>query len=617
MKQVENYISSGLKDYAIALNGKWGKGKTYYIEEVLTPWIEDSLKLKVFYFSLNGVSSTEELHNLIVTKSTVNYFSGGIKALKEIGKRVEKIASSIDKLKSAKNAFKFSDYHLPEKTIVILDDLERLSEKYTYQELLGYLNREFIERHKFRTIIVGDFSQERVKDSELPRIKEKYIRWTIDFKTKIKEIYPELIKSFKSNKDYTKHLIEYTEYIADLFKSLEIDNIRTIKFFLEVYENIFIVLDKKKYRLIERHVIYSTLVLAVEYREGTFDSIEVTNELPHLVTQKETTHRGIIYSSIDGSEKDAEAERINNNPNLKKIVENFGKYTYNRLIAVIDNGIKYKYFKEVFKYIISGELDKEKFDLELKEYSKQIKPIFKFQRNPNLDNASSFRTLNEKEFTKNIDDILEKMDSGKLELVHFGRAINLLVYFSEEKLLAISKTELKSLIRKAIKKIPTPKDSTVSFRSPEFFELDRIKKYDVSIYNNLSKLIESENQRRREMQSAEILKNWNKQDDKFNSFRDIITYSNAKEMFEKIKILGTDRDFIEGLIKTIHEYYRTTNAGEFHSQDIPKLKSLLSKLKKEKWELLDKIDRYFINNLKTQLKKSIVHLNNTKPRVTA
>ena len=188
-------------------------------------------------------------------------------------------------------------------------------------------------------------------------------------------------------------------------------------------------------------------------------------------------------------------------------------------------------------------------------------------------------------------------------------------YFVEEKLLGISKSKLKGIFRKSISKIPKGTETSKPFRAPEFFELDRIKKFDNVCHSRIVKLIEEENLRRRKIQSEKILENWEEEENSYNAFRDIISYSDSKDIFTKIKELSKDREFLQSIESDIKEYYHTSNAGDFHSQDVPKLKSILSKMKKEKWTELDLIDKYFMKHLRNRIKISIEHLIKTNSKV--
>lgn len=62
---VIDYLKVKDTDYALMINGKWGCGKTYYLEHGFKNFIEkknsDNSKFSVALISLYGVSSPEDL----------------------------------------------------------------------------------------------------------------------------------------------------------------------------------------------------------------------------------------------------------------------------------------------------------------------------------------------------------------------------------------------------------------------------------------------------------------------------------------------------------------------------------------------------------------------------
>ena len=59
-----NYLINDKTNTALLLDGEWGTGKTYYIKNVLIPFIEEKKK-QVVYVSLYGIENTESLSKTI------------------------------------------------------------------------------------------------------------------------------------------------------------------------------------------------------------------------------------------------------------------------------------------------------------------------------------------------------------------------------------------------------------------------------------------------------------------------------------------------------------------------------------------------------------------------
>ena len=64
---IDRFIQSRMYRYAMLINGKWGSGKTYFVEHVLIPHLRGRRdpKLDVNYISLYGIKTTEEISEML------------------------------------------------------------------------------------------------------------------------------------------------------------------------------------------------------------------------------------------------------------------------------------------------------------------------------------------------------------------------------------------------------------------------------------------------------------------------------------------------------------------------------------------------------------------------
>jgi len=151
---LSRYLSIEKPDYACMINGKWGSGKTYYLDKELPSLLEDK-NLNFLYASANGVSSFANIAKDIVT---------------------EKIGFSKEGAKIVAHMFKFGANFIPggksltevdisdltpfnDKDVVVIDDLERVHKDCDLIALLGQINSFFIEHKKIKTILVCDESE--------------------------------------------------------------------------------------------------------------------------------------------------------------------------------------------------------------------------------------------------------------------------------------------------------------------------------------------------------------------------------------------------------------------------------------------------------------------------
>ena len=64
---IREYIEDDRKKQAILLNGEWGCGKTFFINNKLIPQINKN-KFQIYQISLYGVSDIEKIQDLIYEK---------------------------------------------------------------------------------------------------------------------------------------------------------------------------------------------------------------------------------------------------------------------------------------------------------------------------------------------------------------------------------------------------------------------------------------------------------------------------------------------------------------------------------------------------------------------
>ncbi|WP_419676122.1 P-loop NTPase fold protein [Aliarcobacter butzleri] len=154
------YIELSNPQYAVLLKGKWGSGKTHFINEY-----KEHLKTnkhKYIYVSLYGVTSydkietkfLEAIYPRLYNKKTI--FAG--KIAKQLLKATLKIDWDGNQQENAEIEVKIPDLK-PEDLlntkdyILIFDDLERCS--INIINLLGYINF-FVEHQSYKVILIAN-----------------------------------------------------------------------------------------------------------------------------------------------------------------------------------------------------------------------------------------------------------------------------------------------------------------------------------------------------------------------------------------------------------------------------------------------------------------------------
>lgn len=164
---------------AILFDGVWGIGKTYAIDEALK---ENDNVCKISMFGLNDARQIyhEALFQLVL-KGCISGKIGEIansflEGLSKISEKVGKVKDVVQDIAEEKELFvlaskQFSTYH-----IIVIDDLERMSDNLSLEEVLGII--EELKKCSFVKIVIIANIQEIRPDSK--EVFDKYNEKVID-----------------------------------------------------------------------------------------------------------------------------------------------------------------------------------------------------------------------------------------------------------------------------------------------------------------------------------------------------------------------------------------------------------------------------------------------------
>ena len=240
VKEIENYMNNPLK-YAILLEGNWGSGKTFFIE--------NEIKNEKIYISLNGISNLKnlsmQLAYQLIGKKLVNK---DYKVIKKVFRKEIKeediddgseiagaVGTVIATFLESKINISFSELvnllknvDLQDK-LIVFDDLERCS--IPLDEILGFINT-LVEHNEIKVLIVAN-EEELNKKGNYEKIKEKLIYQTFKYTPDLEKIYDTLIEK---NKEYDCEEIRNNKsFFINELKRKNHCNIRTMQFIFQRY----------------------------------------------------------------------------------------------------------------------------------------------------------------------------------------------------------------------------------------------------------------------------------------------------------------------------------------------------------------------------------------------
>lgn len=277
---ISNFLKKYMDDpdprYAVALTGKWGCGKSFFVDM----WVkelekrrqkpgedEDSIELQPVYVSLYGMRTVGEVVKAINREMHPLLYSKGMQMLKGFAKIAGKVtlnanfdlngnpetsevslSTSLDSLGFLKSK---DDSTIRGDKLLIFDDFER--SQIDTKELLGFING-FVERSACHVIVVGDFKKlEKESKDAYEEYKEKTIGKIFEVKPDPKKALDVFLAEIPSN-DWTKG---QKRLILECFRLTETNNLRLLRQSIRDFNSVIEDIEIK-----EKHLPFMKALLA-------------------------------------------------------------------------------------------------------------------------------------------------------------------------------------------------------------------------------------------------------------------------------------------------------------------------------------------------------------------
>lgn len=266
---MKHYINLKVSpEYALLISGKWGTGKTFFINNYLEK--ENHDEIKFIKISLFGVKSVNEIHKQIIFQLigteegslTNSLMKIGSSILDSLGKKINLGINDIP----IEQVLKTLTKKLNKEVIFIFDDLERMT--INIPEILGYINI-LVERLQLKTILLANES-ELVKKDQYKEFKEKIIGKTFllkqDFDTSF-NTFIELTNLSKTVINDNKAVIE------NIFITADYHNLRHVRQTLLDFEHFFENVDEKFYteKELMQELIEIFFAFSIEIKNGKLE----------------------------------------------------------------------------------------------------------------------------------------------------------------------------------------------------------------------------------------------------------------------------------------------------------------------------------------------------------
>lgn len=279
---LNGYMINPDPQYAVLLKGKWGCGKTHFINHWTDAYQKQEAEDKVLepvYVSLYGLSETKQITTAINRVLYPILYGKAAKAGKTFLKFMSAIVLkcdvdwnkdgnsdfSMDLGLDALSIFKSEDEKVKRGNLLIFDDLERCD--IPMKKLLGYLNF-FVEQCNCHLIVIGD--EDKIAEGENKKIFGEFKEKTIGREFEIATDIHSALDTFVNQTPKNDFVVGHQEQIEKFFAMTECDNLRILRQalwdFSRFEESMTDFLGDKRYENIMIHVLGTYIISYCEYR---------------------------------------------------------------------------------------------------------------------------------------------------------------------------------------------------------------------------------------------------------------------------------------------------------------------------------------------------------------
>ena len=474
VESILDYVRADYTDYAIMINGEWGSGKTYFWNNKIRKKI-DNMRLNgkqytTIYMSLYGISNLEEISKKIFIETTQLMDKNLRKYMDQNGQTTipEYAKTGIDManlfgIAQNEDKVNYGEFFSTDDKVLCFDDLERANVDVI--DILGYINN-FVEHDHIKTIIICNEKElstklksnnlemktfiatymldkqgellktdkpmvEKIKDkiehvfdkaNEYERIKEKLIGETFEYAPKFDYIINGILMRYENDPDLIRFLRENTNLIISTFNKSGTRNLRILKHSLNDFQKVFEMVEKNypnvSNRVLQTMLIF-TIAISFEIKAG-----KITKD-KFVDIKNNDEYKAILVSS-----------RILMDNRQFYIKEFDNNYYYNFKT-------EYRFFKFIEYYVRTRIFDmrifKENMEVILNTAGLMKMPAYKRLL------TEEYWKISDDEFTDVINEIIENIRRGEIELVDLVKIYAYFSYFSRKGLILYDLPTLKSL----------------------------------------------------------------------------------------------------------------------------------------------------------------------------
>jgi len=632
IEETLRYLSDNSYNYAILIDGEWGCGKTFFIQNVLKGKIEEKEKKsehprKVKYISLYGCKTIQDIQENIIwgfeeeAREKLKNIAGADSYSAKVGSNIllssRKIGNAIwKKFSNDTNAYEIASDWLPMKSyIFVFDDIERCD--CPLNELFGFING-LVEHEGAKVILVAYEREISVQEVTLQKelqyllVLNDKIKWSAqdennsygvkrtedrvsleDLEGRRKALFSDEKVDAEYRKIREKLIgitLRYQPDIKSIAKKIikDSDAEESLKeALMENVDSFYLVMDTHSHHNLRTFQFFLSKVC---YLYTKFNVIDVREEYK----------KALLYFLID----DCFRWAVQFKGNIPVPTDRWGKAVYKAR----------KKSAAIKLYVETGEFKKNEFEEDLKKYVES-------ELKNKLPDNDPFNLLHHQYYyhtqkwcEERLEEVKQKLQCGRYPLSVYTKLILLIANLIEIGFSDSYMTDVKNLMVENIIKMDTP----VKLDNDVFFIEDREQKQKVkNIIDEINLVIIAQDKQVKQKTIGEILSSerWVEELDEYTG-SDIYKLCMDISVFAKADSNQWIRAITEASVEDINlfrywldRHFPSNVIRENAKIDLPVIKEIIDGIKIE--EENDLIKRANLSWLKQQM-MGIIELYNYK-----
>lgn len=218
---LDYYLNLNEPQYAVLLSGKWGAGKTFFINKFKE---KNKSRYKFIHISLFGLKSKEDMHKQVIFKLFGLQSNSASNTMEIAGKVIKGLLNKYAGVNIALSDIPIDvalKRESDQKVIFIFDDIERIDTG--IKEVLGYIN-VLVEELNQKVVLLAN--EDEINKQEYNDFKEKTIGKTFQIEQDFDIAFTTFLNELKNSKEILQN---NQSVIKSVYETAGFNNLRSLR----------------------------------------------------------------------------------------------------------------------------------------------------------------------------------------------------------------------------------------------------------------------------------------------------------------------------------------------------------------------------------------------------